>query len=336
MTPPLRVLVLSPVFHGYWRSLERALGGLGHDVRTVPYDEHHGLGRLVAKLGHDLPERLGGSDAARRTLLGARARAALTAHDPDVLVVVKGDAFDDAFWALVEERRQRRVLWLYDELRRTGHTAASLGAAGPVASYSPLDVADLTARGLTAAHVPLAHDPDQPVGASLARDEVAFVGARYPAREALLTRLVGLGVPVRAYGRDWSAHPLDRVRTWRLGTPGVPHGRDLPRSDAYGVMAGASATLNVHADQDGFTMRTFEACGVGAVQLVDRADVSRYYDPGTEVAVFGSAEEAAELARRAAADPAWATGLRRAAAARTLAEHTFAHRARALEALWTA
>ena len=32
-------------------------------------------------------------------------------------------------------------------------------------------------------------------------------------------------------------------------------------------------------------MRTFEACGVGALQLVDRADVSRLYDPGTEVAV---------------------------------------------------
>ncbi len=60
-------------------------------------------------------------------------------------------------------------------------------------------------------------------------------------------------------------------------------------------------------------MRTFEARGVGAVQLVDRADGSRYYEPGVELAVFGSAEEAVELARRAAAD-----------------------RARDLEALWRA
>ena len=55
-------------------------------------------------------------------------------------------------------------------------------------------------------------------------------------------------------------------------------------------------------DQDGFTMRTFEACGVGAVQLVDRADVAQHYEPGTEVAVFDGVDEAAELARRAAAD----------------------------------
>jgi spore maturation protein CgeB len=167
-------------------------------------------------------------------------------------------------------------------------------------------------------------------------DEVVFVGARYPNREALLTALAGSGVPVRAYGRDWSGHPLDRLRTWRLRQPAVPHGRDLPLAEAYGVMAGARAALNVHGDQDGFTMRTFEACGVGAVQLVDRADVSRHYEPGAELAVFGSPEEAAELAHRAVTDRPWAQGLRSAGRARTLAEHTFVHRARTLEALWTA
>lgn len=335
MTRTDRVLVLSPAFHGYWRSLERALGHLGHDVRTVTYDDHHGWARLDRKLRHELPERLGGPDGRRRADDGARARAAVLEHDPDVLVVVKGDTFDDAFWQLLDERGQRRVLWLYDELRRTGHTDASLAAAGPVASYSPLDVAALSARGLRAVHVPLAHDPHVPV-APVAADEVVFVGARYPAREALLRHLDAAGVPVRAYGRDWSGHPVDRARTWRLGRPMLPAGRDLSREDAYGAMAGARATLNVHGDQDGFTMRTFEACGVGALQLVDRADVSAHYDPGTEVAVFGSPEEAVELAHRAAADPVWAAGLREAGRSRTLAEHTFAHRAVVLEDLWTA
>jgi spore maturation protein CgeB len=335
VTAPTRVLVLSPAFHGYWRSLERALCGLGHDVTTLTYDEHRGLGRVAAKLGHDLPERLGASDGRRRAVLGARARAAVTAHDPDVLLVVKGDAFDDGFWELVEARRQRRVLWLYDELRRTGHTDASLAAAGPVASYSPLDVEALGARGLRSAHVPLAHDPDEVPDRRVLTREVVFVGARYPSRERVLTGLADRGVPVRAHGRDWSGHPVDRLRTWRLGTPSVAAGRDLARPAAYAVMAGADAALNLHGDQDGFTMRTFEACGVGAVQLVDRADVDRHYDPGAEVAVFGDVDEAAELAARAATDHAWAGGLRAAGRARTLAEHTFTHRARALEALWT-
>ena len=330
---PRRLLLLSPVFHGYWRSIERAFTGLGYAVTTVAYDAHPGVAnRVRAKVAHDLPERLGGSDARRRAQHTARAVQAVRSLDPDVVLVVKGDAFDGAFWDLVAGRR--RALWLYDELRRTAHTDASLAAAGPVASYSPDDVHTLTARGLTAVHVPLAHDPDVPFTARES-DEVVFVGARYPAREALLTSLAAAGVPVRAHGRDWSGHPVDRLRTWRLHQPHVPHGRDLPRGEAYAVMAGARATLNVHGDQDGFTMRTFEACGVGALQLVDRADVSRHYEPGVEVAVFGSPGEAAELAGRAAADRAWARAMRAAGRARTLAEHTFTHRATALEALWT-
>ena len=44
-------------------------------------------------------------------------------------------------------------------------------------------------------------------------------------------------------------------------------------------MAGARANVNIHGDQDGFTMRTFETCGVGALQLVDRADVCRRLRP---------------------------------------------------------
>ena len=50
--------------------------------------------------------------------------------------------------------------------------------------------------------------------------------------------------------------------------------------------------------------------------------------------MFGSADELVELARRAVADDRWGDRLRDAARRRTLAEHTFAHRARALEATW--
>ena len=73
---------------------------------------------------------------------------------------------------------------------------------------------------------------------------------------------------------------------------------------------------------------------MGAVQLIDRADVSALYEPDREVAVFASEDELVELAQRAVADRVWADGLRAAGRARTLAEHTFDHRARDLEQLW--
>jgi spore maturation protein CgeB len=202
-----------------------------------------------------------------------------------------------------------------------------------VASYSPLDVAELRAAGIDAHHVPLAFDParaDPPEPS----DEVVFIGARYPNREDLLLDLADRGVPVRAYGRDWSTRTVDRLRSWSWRRPDVPAWPEVPRPRAGAIMAGALATLNVHGDQDGFTMRTFEAAGVGGLQLIDRADVDALYDPGVEVLPFADAAEAAELARRARVDRTWAVGVAEAARARTLAEHTFVHRTRALAALW--
>ena len=325
------LLLVSPSFHGYWRSIAEAFTRRGYAVHTHLIDAETAWGKARHKLGRELPERLGrshwiGDDATQRAALRLR-----EVH-PDVLLVVKGDTLEDDFWSEAQ-RIPRRGLWLYDELRRTRHTTTTLRAAGPIASYSPEDVAHLSAEGFTAVHLPLAHDPHVKVTPRPSH-EVCFVGARYPARGHLLADLAAAGVPVRAHGRDWSSHPFDRLRTWRFGQPGLPAGRDLTRTDAYAVMAGSPAALNIHGDQDGFTMRTFEVPGVGGLELVDRADVSQHYDPGTEVAVFADPAEAIDLCRRAMADRTWSDSIRAAGRRRTLAEHTFDHRAEALESLW--
>ncbi len=330
-----RLLLVSPAFHGYWRAIQGSFERRGYAVQTYRYDRFAGLrAKARVKARYQLADRvrLDGTSTMRRDLTAAAVLAVVQA-DPDIVLVVKGDAFDAPFWDLLDARRQRRALWLYDELRRTQHTHRSLSAAGPIASYSVHDVATLQAEGHIAVHVPLAYDAQVEVRPRPSH-EVVFVGARYPARESLVHALQGAGVPVRAYGRDWSGHLVDRFRTWRVGSPRVPSGRDLTRRDAYAVMAGAVAALNVHGDQDGFTMRTFEAAGVGAVEIMDRPDVCTLYDPGTEVAVFTSPQEAIELAVRAARDRAWAEGIRASGRRRTMAEHTFDHRAAALEALW--
>ena len=160
------------------------------------------------------------------------------------------------------------------------------------------------------------------------------MGARYPDRERTLVGLQGAGIPVRAYGRDWSHHLLDRVRTWQWSRPDLPSERDVDRGTAYAVMAASAATVNMHTDQDGFSMRTFEACGSGAVQLVDRTDLAGLYDDGVELATWATLEELVELSRRARVDHAWTDRLREAGRRRTLAEHTFDHRVADLERLW--
>lgn len=331
----MRVLLVSPGFHGYHDAIAVALAARGHVVSTVVYDDHRtAAAKGWHQLRHQLPHRIGaGSLRGLAREETARAVAGVEGSVPQAVVVVKGDSLGEAFWEAIAGIP--RVTWLYDEVRRTRYDIERLATIGPVATYSPDDTATFIEAGLDAAYLPLAHDHrlvEAPTPHRTA--QISFVGARYPSREVVLSTLDDHGIPVRAYGRDWSSHPYDRLRTWRLSTPAVPGERDVPRARAYDVMAGSAGTLNLHGDQDGFTMRTFEAAGVGAVQLIDRTDVGHLYEPGVELLPWTHPEELVDLCRRALADPAWADAIRAAARARTLAEHTFDHRAATLEDMW--
>lgn len=331
-----RLLILSPAFHDYDRAIAAAFEATGLDVITHVYDRSATLpAKLRTKLLHELPERLGRSTtAARSAVADAGAIAAVRAARADRVLVIKGDVLGDDVWSAIGESGAPSVLWLYDELRRTRWTPERLSRPGRIASYSALDVAALGADGHDAAHVPLGFDDLLAHRTVPATPEVTFIGARYPQRQALLEGLRDVGVPVRAFGRDWSHALVDRARTWWAPRPELPSGRDLSRADAYTTMQASAATLNVHGDQDGFTMRTFEACGVGAVQLCDRADVAAHYVPGEELLVFDGIDDLREQAARVVRDSSRARALREAARRRTLAEHTLTHRARALTELW--
>ncbi len=335
-----RILLVSPTFHGYSASIAGALERRGHQVTVCHYDSAASAwGRAWVRASVELPGRLGVPAEPRKAHLATqRALAALAASRAELVLVVKGDRLEPAFFDVLDgaagRPRVRRALWLYDEVRRTRHDHASLARYDGIASYSHHDVATLTADGLPCGHVPLAYDPAYDPAPRPRTPDSVLVGARYRSREVALEHLVVAGIPVRAYGRDWSRHPYDRSRTWSWRRPDVPSERELPRREAYGVMAASASVLNIHGDQDGFTMRTFEACGVGGVQLIDRADVTELYEPGAELAVFHGVDELVELAHRAVADRVWAERLRTAGRRRTLAEHTFDHRIRQWEALW--
>jgi spore maturation protein CgeB len=331
-----RILLVAPAFHGYGHSIAGALRRAGHDVALHAYDSNVGLrSKLRTKVLHELPGRLGSTsgDRARRQALTERAVNAVVEHRPDVVITVKGDVLGPDYWAAVDDSGARQLLWLYDEIARMDFADEILSSRPSVVSYSPHDVALLEGRGMRVAHVLDAFDHTiayTPVPS----DDVVFVGARYPDRTRLLTGLHERGVRVRAYGRDWSRHPVDRLRTWELHRPDVPSGRDVSRATAYGLTAGSVAALNSHTDQDGFTMRTYELPGTRSVQLIDRPDVDQLYEPGTEVLVFSNLDELVELCSRAGADRGWAQGIAERGRARTLAEHTFDHRVPQLEAAW--
>lgn len=328
----MRILLVSPDFHGYWRAFAAALDRLGHETVSFRYD----TGTAFVRFGNAVTHRLqrGRLVEAMRDRATNAAIHALQTVKPDAVLVVKGDALGADWWDAVSRSGARAIVWLYDELDRMNYNEESLDTVRTVFTYSPQDAQTLANRGISASHLPLGFDslvPYQPTAVSA----VTFVGARYPGREATLRALHRAGEPVRAYGREWSRNPWDIIRTRRWQSAGVPSGRDLARAAGYGIMAGSVGTLNIHGHaQDGFTMRTFEAPGVGALHLVDRPDVQQHYDVGTEALVFTSDDELLDHIRRAHREPAWAQRIREAGQRRTLAQHTLVHRMKEVEQRW--
>lgn len=329
-----RLLIVSPVFHGYWESIQRAFQQLGFEVDTYRYDQRNLRAKIAHKLRIELPSRLGRStvDLVREEVTGATVDV-MRRTRPDRVLAIKGDLLTERFHEAALARHVQTSVWVYDELPNTAFMHDSLSAFSTVASYSARDCATLRTQGIPCALIRDAFDPSIPVH-PIPTNEIVQIGALYPARVKALMALVQAGLPVRSYGREWSRHPFDIARTWGSRRPAVPGGREMPRAQAMGVMAGAPAALNIHGNHDGFNMRTFEAAGAGAFQLIDRVDVSEIFEPGAEIITFTSHPELIESAQRALADPRWSSSIRAAGKRRALAEHTFLHRARQWEALW--
>ena len=56
---PERLLLISPAFHGYWRSIGDALARRGYEVHTARYDAYDTVGdKLRLKATVELPDRL--------------------------------------------------------------------------------------------------------------------------------------------------------------------------------------------------------------------------------------------------------------------------------------
>ncbi len=108
------------------------------------------------------------------------------------------------------------------------------------------------------------------------------------------------------------------------------HGGEVWGLDMYRALARSRVTLNRHinvAENNANNMRLYEATGVGAMLLTDQKDnLNDLFKVGTEVVAYSSKEEAAELVRYYTEHPDEAAAIAKAGQARTLREHTYAHR----------
>lgn len=331
-----KLLIISPAFHGYCHSIADGFRGLGYEVTVHRYDAFDTVKDKVRnKALYELPSKLGfdGQKAAEKAAT-SKALEVIEQVKPDKLIVIKADTLGDNFWQAVADRKVPYLLWLYDDLKRHRYTTEFLRSLPAVVSYARSEAESFAAEGINAHFVANGYDPKLAAFPTTRVPEIVFVGSRYENRETILLALKDAGLSVRAYGRGWSHHPFDRLRTWELKRPNLPAERDIPLHEAYRVQAAATASLNVHGLQAGLAMRTFEVPGMNGLQLIDRPDVAEFYEIGKEVLLYQSTEELIELCQHIIADPRWSDSIRAAGLKRSQAEHTFFHRAQSMDALW--
>ena len=111
---------------------------------------------------------------------------------------------------------------------------------------------------------------------------------------------------------------------------------DIPFNVFARAISSARVNLNItrrpHATVAGSsTARPFELASSGAAIVSNPHEgIERWFEPGSELVVVESAEEALAAYRELVSDPAQAEGMGRRARERVLDEHTYAHRARRL------
>ena len=111
---------------------------------------------------------------------------------------------------------------------------------------------------------------------------------------------------------------------------------DIPFNAFARAISAARISLNLtrrpHATVPGSsTARPFELASSGAAIVSNPHEgIERWFEPGRELVVVESAEEAVAAYRELVADPAQAEEMGRRARERVLDEHTYAHRARRL------
>ena len=314
-------MLVSPAFHGYHSGIAAALSNQGFEVLTHIYDKSSTVFDALANRA--AVNDLGNFAAKVKQQKTERAIEELRRIKPDLVVVVKGDLLGADWWQEISASKVPSWLWIYDELANTQFPAEALEYVTNIASYSKADTQSLRSRGISVAYVPGGFDSHEVAGPSQNLGHaVTFTGARYPQREAILRDVAAAGIPVKAYGREWSRKFTDVVRTGQYRNPGFATASDLTRAQSYAVMASSLASVNHHGTHDGFNMRMFEACGVAGVHLVDRIDVDIFYEPGTEVFTFESSAELVAKITEIQKVPELATKVRAAAQKRTLAKHT--------------
>jgi len=339
----LKIMVVTPISGGSLpvaHHTVKALEGLGHQVvesdlsHLGPYYRAYREASASSHRRETLGDRLLSlageyvmflAETEKPDLLLALAQAPLT---PLILARIRALGVRTAFWFVEDYRLRnyfRQVAPSYDFFFHIQDQALER------------ELSRLGVRFFS--RLPLAADPDifKPIRDQDApaeyRADLSFMGAGYPNRRKVFSRL--LDYDFKIWGNGWDS-------SGPLGVCLQENGRRVDTAETVLIYNAGKINLNLHSsvfssklDPEGAFVnpRTFEIASCGAFQLVDRRpSLDQLFDLSEELAVFHSAAELRDLIDFYLTRPELRREMAEKARTRVLAEHTYRHRMETLVA----
>jgi len=349
----LRVLVIGPELVQQWtESVVRALVYLGCTVRAHFYNRsafRTGVKRfrmaVLRNVGMRLfaiPQPLLQWYEAR---LAAQSVGTLLAEAevfrPDLVLVLKGEALQaSTLKRLKAVTGATLAVWWVDHPFMNAETRRPWPAVTAcIPRFDSCFIFDrsyegpLREAGARDVHfLPCAADPELFRPAALTHEDraaygtvVSLVGVHMESRARIVKALCGIpGLGI--WGPGWDRCLADRPALIRQ----VVRGQSLSPEEACKVYNASLVNLNTHHGQScdgGLNTRAFEILAAGGFELSDAVPgMETLLEPGRDLAVYRTPEEAADLARYYAKAEDERARLAEAGRRRVLAQHTYRHR----------
>ncbi len=346
--PGRRILVISPLYGGTYPIAQyctRAFQRLGHQARMLDHAPFYPAYTAM----DEITQRPEANAGLKRGLLGLVAegvRIAVAEFDPELVWILPFAPLDGPLIQELRGQGRKVAYWFVEDFRVFGfwREVAPVVDRFFVIQEEPL-TAELRKMGVKPVFLPLAADPElfRPLALSDAEQQeygspVSFVGAGYVNRRHVFAALSDFDFKI--WGSDWDLEgPLQPLIQRR--------GARIPPAETVKIFNASQINLNLHSSPfhqginpqgDYVNPRVFDLAAAGAFQLVDeRLHLPRFFQPGTEMAVFRNVQELREMIRHYLAHPEERRRLAARARQRVLAEHTYEHRmAQALRQIFEA
>ncbi|MGE3152746.1 MAG: glycosyltransferase [Nitrospiraceae bacterium] len=337
----LHVAVVGPIYGGSLpiaRYTASALKQLGHRVTWIDHSFHHGSYEAMAGL----------SDGRHRQLLQAKFAELLSqwslarvAEDPPDLILALAQA--PLTLPVLEHLRRKKFLtsmWFVENYRHLTYWQQVAGGYDYwfVIQQDRCHEAMRWAGAKQIEYLPMAADPavHRPLELSEAERrefgaDVAFVGAGYANRRALLPRLTSSEWTFKIWGNEWEGAAAVQPALQRGGAR-------VDTETCVKIFNATAINLNLHShvgtgfdpEGDFVNPRTFELAACRAFQLVDRRRLlPNLFDSG-QIATLTDEDGLVRYLQTWRQEPEARRVMAQEAYDRTLREHTYVHRMKTL------